>query len=127
MLVQLPLRPKNKSSVIDLNALFSNEDFLGRCRAYFGLLRHLNVESNVTEAVSKVQLSCQASALSPQHIQDDFVAIRGQDTRISEDSLHIWLSLHRLYSMSFGEEQPTIDWWSYMKQRESERLGRLRQ
>jgi len=85
-------------------------EFLNKCRLYIAAFR-MN-DYFVDEQVSKI-------------VQETFVSMRKADPNVTQEDFHLWLTLARLVSISFGEPQLTPDKWKYVLALEQSRRSRL--
>jgi outer membrane translocation and assembly module TamA len=54
------------------------------------------------------------------------VVQRQKDEAFAVDNLHLWLTLAKLFALSFGEQEVTEERWNYMHARETERIELLK-
>jgi hypothetical protein len=87
-------------------------------RRFMALLTHLNSNTSDYSIAESVRNIAQA----------EFVTARKQNPNtVDETTLHLWLSLGRLISFSFGEKELTDSRWEHMKELEKSRAIRVMQ
>jgi len=106
-LCQIPIQ-HDENYQSDFN--FSSE-MIKKFRLYIALVKSLNL-SNLDDSISN-------------EIQTDFVTLRQEDEAITIDLFHLWLTIVRLYTISLGEVEITLERWADMKKLEYQRLERL--
>lgn len=87
------------------------EQQLDALRKYFATVRMLS--NNMTQETTK-------------QIEEDMVGARQQNGEsISQEYMHLWLSLAKLNAISHGEESLSVDRWRQTGELEKQRLARL--
>jgi len=104
---RIPLLNRNNPFI---PSQMTNEDFLDRCRFYIAFIRSFDFE--LSEELTKI-------------VQEDFVRIRKQNASVTQEDFHLWLTLARLISLSFGENSLTQERWEYVTSLEKARTARL--
>ncbi|KAI1293479.1 Mini-chromosome maintenance complex-binding protein [Halotydeus destructor] len=88
---------------------YLDEHLLNGIRTYITLLR--NRSYNLTDEVQK-------------RIQDDFVEMRQKCDKVGPDDLHSLLTVARLFALSLGDTELTLDAWEQVKKMETDRMQR---
>jgi hypothetical protein len=79
----------------------------------------------------RAYLSAVRDAAAPQILEQtqaaitqSFVTLRQQDAAVNEESLHLWLTLARLNTLSYGEAATTVDHWNEALDMDAQRRAR---
>eukprot|EP01102_Stenamoeba_stenopodia_P013168 TRINITY_DN4234_c0_g1_i1.p1 TRINITY_DN4234_c0_g1~~TRINITY_DN4234_c0_g1_i1.p1 ORF type:complete len:742 (-),score=143.21 TRINITY_DN4234_c0_g1_i1:942-3167(-) len=86
--------------------------FYENIRKFMALARHIepSMDDNLSERVAT-----------------DFATLRKTDPTVNEFTLHRWLNLARLVTISFGQTRITTAMWDYARNLETQRSERLRE